>query len=100
LDSSVSAALAVAAFGPRKVLRVLVPERDSDPDSLRLGKLVADSLGIETVAEDIAPMLEASGCYQRRDEFIRKLVPEFGAGWGCKVVLTNSGAYNITQLVV
>ena len=26
-------------------------------------------------------------------------MPEFGAGWGCKVVLTN-GAYNITQLVV
>jgi NAD+ synthase len=100
IDSSVSAALAVAAFGEKRVLGVLMPERDSDPDSLRLGKLVADTLGIETVVEDIAPMLEAAGCYKRRDAFIRKLVPDFGAGWGCKVVLTNSGAYNITQLVV
>jgi NAD+ synthase len=99
IDSSVSVALAVAALGRKKVLGVLMPERDSDPDSLRLGHLVADSLGIETVTEDIAPILSAAGCYHRRDEFIRRLVPEFGAGWGCKVVLSQ-GAYNITQLVV
>jgi NAD+ synthase len=100
IDSSVSVALAVAALGAKRVLGVLMPERDSDPDSLRLGHLVADSLGIGTVTEDIAPILEAAGCYRRRDDFIRKLVPEFGEGWGCKVVLTHSGAYNITQLVV
>jgi NAD+ synthase len=76
-----------------------MPERDSDPESLRLGKLAADSLGIETVTEDIAPMLDAAGCYARRDSFIRKLVPDYGEGWGCKVVLSG-GAYNITQLVV
>jgi NAD+ synthase len=99
IDSSVSAALAVAAVGAKKVLGVLMPERDSDPDSLHLGHLVADSLGIEAVVEDIAPILEASGCYQRRDEFIRRLVPGFGPGWGCKVILSQ-GAYNITQLVV
>jgi NAD+ synthase len=99
IDSSVSAALAVEAVGAKKVLGVLMPERDSDPDSLRLGQLLADSLGIATVTEDIAPMLEASGCYTRRDAFIRRLVPEFGPGWGCKVVLSG-GAYNITQLVV
>ncbi len=99
IDSSVSAALAVAALGAKKVFCVLMPERDSDPDSLRLGRLVADTLGVETVTEDIAPILYAAGCYERRDAFIRRLVPNFGAGWGCKVVLSN-GAYNITQLVV
>jgi NAD+ synthase len=99
IDSSVCAALAVAALGTKMVLGLLMPERDSEADSLRLGKLAADSLGIETVTEDIAPILYASGCYARRDAFIRKLVPEYGEGWGCKVVLTG-GAYNLTQLVV
>ncbi len=99
IDSSVSAALAVRALGPQKVLAVLMPERDSDPESLRLGRMLAENLGIETVTEDIAPILEAAGCYRRRDAFIRRLVPEFDSGWGCKVVLS-SGAYNITQLVV
>jgi len=100
IDSSVSAALAVEAFGAKKVLGVLMPERDSDPDSLRLGRLLAETLSIETVTEDIAPILYAAACYERRDAFIRRLVPNFGAGWGCKVVLSSGGAYNITQLVV
>ena len=34
-------------------------------------------------------MLAAAGCYERRDACIRKLVPEFGPGWGCKVVIAN-----------
>lgn len=103
IDSSVTAALAARAVGADHVLGVLMPERDSDPDSLRLGRLVAEALGIATVVEDIAPMLEAAGCYARRDAFIRRLVPDFGSGWGCKVVLPNAlenKGFNITSLVV
>jgi len=102
IDSSVTAALAVHAFGSRKVLALFMPEKDSDRESLRLGRLVADWLGIESVVEDIEPVLSAAGCYERRDAFIRRLVPEFGRGWGCKVVLgggTGEG-YNISHLVV
>jgi len=87
IDSSVTAALSVAALGASRVFGVLMPERDSDPESLRLGQLLADALGIETVIEDIGPSLDAAGCYRRRDDFIRRVVPEFGTGWGCKIVL-------------
>src|SRR5688572_26231775 len=103
IDSSVTAALSVQAVGPVKVLGVLMPEHDSDPDSLRLGRMLAEELGIEHVVEDIAPILEAQGCYRRRDEAIRRLVPEFGPGWGCKVAIANAlegTGYNITSLVV
>src|SRR5262249_14532868 len=57
------------------------------PESLRLGRVVAEWLSIPTVVEDIAPMLEAAGCYRRRDEAIRQVVPEYGAGWRSKIVL-------------
>ncbi|MCB1497236.1 MAG: NAD(+) synthase [Bauldia sp.] len=103
IDSTVTAALAVRAFGPEKVLAVLMPEKDSDPESLRLGREVADWLGIESVVEDVEPILTASACYERRDEFIRRLVPEFGPGWGCKVAISGSlegKGYTITYLVV
>ncbi|MCB1488472.1 MAG: NAD(+) synthase [Bauldia sp.] len=103
IDSTVTAALAVKAFGPDKVLAVLMPEKDSDPESLRLGHEVADWLGIQSVVEDIEPMLTASACYERRDDFIRRLVPEFGAGWGCKVAISGSlegKGYTITYLIV
>uniref|UniRef100_Q07U47 NH(3)-dependent NAD(+) synthetase n=1 Tax=Rhodopseudomonas palustris (strain BisA53) TaxID=316055 RepID=Q07U47_RHOP5 len=102
IDSSVTVALCVRALGPDKVLALLMPEHDSDPDSLRLGRLMAETVGVEAVTEDIAPILAGAGCYQRRDAFIRAVVPEFGPGWGCKVVIANSlgASYSITSLVV
>jgi len=103
IDSSVTAALCVAALGPDNVLAVLMPEKDSDPESTRLGRLVAETCGIRHVVEDIAPALQASGCYQRRDAAIRELFPEYGPGWSCKVVLANvlqGNRYNLTKLVV
>ena len=103
IDSSVTAALCVRALGPDKVFAVLMPEKDSDPESLRLGRLVVEALGIPSVVEDIAPMLTATGCYERRDAFIRRLVPAFGPGWRCKVAIANALAgdgYSLTQLVV
>jgi NAD+ synthase len=103
VDSSVTAALCVRALGPKKVFAVLMPETDSDPQSLRLGRVMVETLGIGSALEDIAPILAAAGCYRRRDEFIRQLVPAFGPGWGCKLAIAGALAhegYNLTQLVV
>jgi NAD+ synthase len=103
IDSSVTAALCARALGPGKVTGIFMPEHDSDPDSLKLGKALAEAVGVGTVLEDIGPALAAAGCYTRRDGFIRQIVPEFGEGWGCKVVLENAltgRGYNISWLVV
>ena len=87
VDSSVCAALCARALGPERVLGILMPERESSPDSLELGRLAAESIGIPTIVEDITATLEAAGCYQRRDDAIRTLIPEYAAGWRSKVVL-------------
>jgi NAD+ synthase len=103
IDSSVTAALCAKALGRHNVVAVLMPEKDSDPESLYLGRLMVEALGVRSVIEDIAPILAAAGCYQRRDGFIRKVVPEFGPGWRCKMVIANALAndgYNLTLLVV
>lgn len=103
VDSSVTAALCAAALGPGNVMAVLMPEKDSDPESLRLGRLVAATYGIRHVVEDIAPTLAAAGCYLRRDGAIRELFPDYGPDWSCKVVLSNAlhgNRYSLTKLVV
>jgi NAD+ synthase len=103
VDSTVCAALAARALGAENVFCVLMPENDSDPDSLRLGQLVAKTYGLKSIVEDIGPPLQAIGCYARRDAYIREIVPEYGPGWGCKVVMSNtldSDGYNISSLVV
>lgn len=103
IDSSVCAALAARALGPKNVFCLFMPENDSDPESLRLGQLVASTFSLDGTVENIGPTLEAMGCYARRDGFIREVVPAYGPGWSSKIViagaLTTSG-YNISSLVV
>jgi len=87
VDSSVCAALAVEAVGPKHVLGLFMPERESDPESLNIARSFAEQLGIESATEDIAAVLLGAGCYRRRNEAIRRVVPEFTDEWGCKLVL-------------
>jgi len=89
VDSSVVAALCVRALGPERVLGILMPEGESaaSEDSVRLATLLADNLGLSTLLEDITAILESADCYQRRDQAIREVIPEYGAGWRSKIVL-------------
>lgn len=103
VDSSVCAALCVRALGAERVFALLMPERDSSEDSLRLGRFVAEWLGIPYAIEDIGPLLEAAGCYARQDEAIRSVFPEYGPGWRCKLTLPSlleSDRLNVFQLTV
>lgn len=103
IDSSVVAALCVAALGKERVFGLHLPERESSPETLTLSRLVADSLGIDSRVEDISPVLEAAGCYRRRDEAIRLVCPEFGAGYRSKIVLPSvidSDSFRLYSVVV
>jgi len=102
IDSSVTVALCARAFGPERTLALLMPETDSSDDTLDLSRQVADSLGIQTVVEDITPILSAVRCYERRDEAVRRVVPEFGEGWKFKIVLPSvlgTDTYRLFTLV-
>ena len=104
IDSSVSAALAVHALGPARVFGLFMPERDSDADSQRLAARLAAQLGIDSATEEISSILTAAGCYARRDDAVRRVVPEYGEGWRCKLVLGGNHhtteRLNVTTLVV
>jgi len=87
VDSAVVAGLCARALGPERTLALLMPERDSSPDSLALGREVASAFGIEARLEDVDPALEAAGCYARQVDAIREVFPEYGEGWACKLTL-------------
>lgn len=86
IDSSVCASLCVRALGADRVLGILMPERDSAPESLELGRAFGAHLGIRTEVEDVTPILQAAGCYARRDAAIRTLVPEHREDYKSKIV--------------
>ena len=57
-----------------------MPERDSSGETSRLSQSVVDALGIDSTVEDIYADPRGLGCYQRRDEAIRQVFPEYGPG--------------------
>jgi NAD+ synthase len=103
IDSSVVTCLAVRALGAARVQVLLMPERDSSPDSLMLGRLLASSLDVPTLVEDIGPVLEAAGCYAKQAAAIRAVFPEYGEGYRCKVSLPSileSERLNVSALTI
>jgi NAD+ synthase len=77
IDSSVSLALAVKAFGAENVIGIMLPEKDSSSDSEFLAKKLADKFGVRTLVENISDALEGFGCYRRRDEAMKRVFPEY-----------------------
>jgi len=102
IDSSVCTALAVKALGAKKVYGLLMPEKDSSSNSGDLGKLLAEHLGIEYTINNIAPTLDAIGCYQWRDDAIRQVFPEYTNEWKNKIVIVGGidGQINHYNIVV
>ena len=106
VDSSTVAALCVRAFGPERVVAVMMPDKDSDLESERFARQAAGQLGVETVLEDVTPALEGFGCYSRRDEAIKRVFPEYDpvAGYRAKIVLPHNvleeGTLNVFSVAI
>jgi NAD+ synthase len=87
IDSTVSAALCARALGPERVLGIMMPEKDSSPLSEQLARKLAAQFGFEAIKEDISGGLSGLGCYERRDEAIRSVFPEFNPSWTAKITI-------------
>ena len=103
IDSSVVCALCVNAVGKNRVLGLLMPERESSAETIHLSRSIAEHLGIQTKYQDITPILDAVRCYDKRDEAIRRVIPEYSRDYTCKVSLPNifeSSGYRIFSVTV
>ena len=101
VDSAVCAALAVRAFGPERVLALILPERESSPESRVRARSLAGHLGITPLEHDIGSTLEGIGCYRWRDDAVRRVLPEYGPGWRMKIAVSGGleGRINHFRLV-
>jgi NAD+ synthase len=64
LDSSVVAALCARALTPGRVYALLLPERDSSPESVEDARRHAKMLGIEHDVQDLTSALSELKCYE------------------------------------
>lgn len=106
IDSAVTLALSVRAFGPENVVAIMMPEKDSDPISERLARELAAGLGVEPGLEEITRALDGFDCYRRRDDAIRRVFPEYdpARGYRAKIVLPqdllDNGSLNVFSVTV
>jgi len=104
IDSSVVLALSARAFGPEKVIGISMPEKETSTVSSPLAEELSRRFETTYIVEDITPTLEGAGTYRKRDDAIRELIPSYGPGWTCKIVLPQNllekGGLNIFSVVV
>lgn len=104
IDSSVVLALCAKAFGPDRVFGVMMPENDSNPDSLELAKKLSEKFNTKYVVENMTEALAGFGCYKRRDEAIKKVFPEFNSNYKAKITLPTNlmekETLNVFQLTI
>lgn len=95
IDSSVCLALAARAFGAENVTGIMMPDKDSSPESEELASLLASGLGVHTLREDITGALEGLGCYKRRDEAVQMVFPEYNPdSFKMKIGIKKSGLFS------
>ena len=101
IDSSVVLALCVKAFGPERVFVLMLPERDSSPDSLTLAKQLSEKFGVQYKVEQISDALDGFGCYQRRDEAVRRIFPEYDSTYKMKIgIPKEEGLLNFFNITI
>jgi NAD+ synthase len=104
IDSAVCSALCAKILGKEKVLGVILPEKESNPISEKYAAKHAQEIGIKTETRDITPILTGMGTYERRDQAIREVFPEFDNQLKSKIVLPQdiltTGSFNYFTLKI
>lgn len=77
IDSALLACLCVDALGPERVYGVILPEKDSSPESEAFATEQAEEIGIRFSIVDVTPMIETFGSYENRDQVVRDVCPDF-----------------------
>jgi NAD+ synthase len=104
VDSALAAGLCVKALGKDKVFSLILPEKESSPDSAIFAKKQAKELGIDFELIDITSTLEGFGTYNKRDEVIKGIFPEYNSNYKLKITLPadllSKDAFNFFTLTI
>jgi NAD+ synthase len=95
IDSSVCLALSAKAFGPERVLGIMLPEKDSSHESEALARELTAGFGVKVIKEDITAALSGFKCYERRDDAVRHVFPQYDPKtYKMKIGIKQSGLSN------
>jgi len=94
IDSALTCALCTKAIGKDNVLGVLMPEKDSSPESAIYARNLCEKLGVRFVTIDITNILDSFNVYNTREQIIKKYFPSFTNQDKYRIVVPNRLASN------
>ncbi len=104
IDSAVVLALATQALGTDRLVALLLPERESSPESVVLARQVCRQFGVQPLVEDVTGPLMGFGCYSRRDNLLRSMFPEYDGTYRMKITLPDglleNGTLNFFRVTI
>jgi NAD+ synthase len=89
VDSSVVLALTARALGNDKILAVMLPEKESTLDNIPIVEKLLKVINVECITENLTDALNGLGCYQRRDQAVKEIFPEYDMNYKMKIILPN-----------
>ena len=90
IDSAISAKLCCNAVGKENVLGIILPEKESNPQSQEFAKKYCEKLGIKYEIEDITSILDSSEIYQTREKIVKKYFPDYNQSCKYRIVFSEN----------
>ena len=90
IDSAISAKLCCNAVGKENVLGIILPEKESNPQSQEFAKKYCEKSGIKYEIEDITSILDSSEIYQIREKIVKKYFPDYNQSCKYRIVFSEN----------
>ena len=95
IDSAITAALCSKSIGSEKILGLILPEKESDPNSENLAQQIANKYNIETKTIDITNILESFGVYENKEKIVKEKFSNYNEECKYRVVVPSKLENNI-----
>lgn len=90
IDSSVVLALTAKALGSDKVLAIMLPEKESSDENISLVNKLLNKFNVESKIENLTDALTGFGCYLRRDDAVKRIIPEYDSSYKMRIILPHN----------
>ena len=95
IDSAITAALCSKSISSEKILGLILPEKESDPNSENLAQQIAKKYNIETKSIDISNILESFGVYENKEKIVKQKFSNYNEECKYRVVVPSKLENNI-----
>ena len=95
IDSAITAALCTKSIGSDKILGLILPEKESDPNSENLAQEIAKKYNIKTKTINITNILKEFGVYENKEKIVKEKFPNYNEKCKYRVVVPSKLENNI-----